>query len=79
MRDLIAHHDTLQTIADALLNARRVLEQEFKAIEKRLYGLARANEPTRQLMTTPGVGAIVALGLQELARGQKRTNLLGRE
>jgi transposase len=61
VRDLIAHHDTLQTIADALLNARRVLEQEFKAIEKRLYGLARANEPTRQLMTTPGVGAIVAL------------------
>ena len=38
-----------------------MLEQEFKAIEKRLYGLARANEPTRQLMTTPGVGAIVAL------------------
>jgi transposase len=54
-------YDTLQTIADALLNARAVLEQEFKAIEKRLYRLARANEPTRRLMTTPGVGAIVAL------------------
>ena len=61
MRDLVAHHDTLQTIADALLKARAVLEQEFKAIEKRLYALARAHVPTRQLMTTPGVGAIVAL------------------
>jgi transposase len=61
VRDLVAHHDTLQTIADALLSARTVLEQEFKAIEKRLSGLARANGPTRRLMTTPGVGAIVAL------------------
>src|SRR5215218_800037 len=61
VRDLVAQHDTLRTIADALLKARAVLEQEFKAIEKRLYRLARANEPTRQLMTTPGVGAIVAL------------------
>ena len=61
VRDLIAYHDTLRTIADALLKARAVLEQEFKAIEKRLYALARAHVPTRQLMTTPGVGAIVAL------------------
>ena len=38
-----------------------MLEQEFKAIEKRLYRLARANAPSRRLMTTPGVGAIVAL------------------
>src|ERR671910_164270 len=43
VRDLVAHHDTLQTIADALLKARTVLEQEFKAIEKRLDRLARAN------------------------------------
>src|SRR5215210_2480232 len=61
VRDLVAHHDTLQTIADALLKARVVLEQEFKAIETRLYRLARSSEPTRRLMATPGVGAIVAL------------------
>src|ERR687884_1671217 len=41
VRDLIAHHDTLRTIADALLKARAVLAQEFKAIETRLYALAR--------------------------------------
>jgi transposase len=61
VRDLVAQHDTLQTIADALLKARAGLEQEFKTIEKRLYQLARASAPTRRLMTTPGVGAIVAL------------------
>ena len=38
-----------------------MLEQEFKAIEKRLSALARTHAPTRRLMTTPGVGAIVAL------------------
>jgi transposase len=61
VRDLVVHHDTLRTIADALLKARAVLDQEFKAIEKRLYTLARDNAPTRRLMTVPGVGAIVAL------------------
>jgi len=61
VRDLVVHHDTLRTIAEALLKARAVLEQEFKALEKRLSALARAHEPTRRLMTTPGVGAIVAL------------------
>jgi Transposase IS116/IS110/IS902 family len=38
-----------------------VLEQEFRAVEKRLSALARSDAPTRRLMTTPGVGAIVAL------------------
>src|SRR4051794_25636209 len=61
VRDLVAQHDTLRTIAEALLKARAVLAQEFKAIERRLYALARASAPTRRLMTTPGVGAIVAL------------------
>jgi len=61
VQELVAHHDTLRTIAEALLKARAVLAQEFKAIEKRLAALARTNAPTRQLMTTPGVGAIVAL------------------
>ena len=38
-----------------------MLEQEFKAIEKRLSALARASAPTRRLMTTSGVGASVTL------------------
>ena len=59
--DLVEHHATLRMIAEALLNARTALDQEFKAIQKRLYVIARGNPPTRRLMTTPGVGAIVAL------------------
>src|SRR3954470_20309544 len=53
VRDLVAPHDTPRTIADALLKARVVLAQEFKAIEKRLSALARTHAPTRRLMTTP--------------------------
>jgi transposase len=61
VRDLVTHHSTLGMIADALLKARTVLMQEFKAIEKRLYAFARGDTPTRRLMTMPGVGAMVAL------------------
>ena len=61
VRDLVEHHATLRMIAEALLNARTALDQEFKAIQKRLYVIARGNPPTRRLMTMPGVGAIVAL------------------
>ncbi len=61
VRELVAYHDTLGMIANALLKARAVLVQEFKAVEKRLYALARNDVRTRRLMTVPGVGAIVAL------------------
>jgi transposase len=61
VRDLVAQHATLRLIAEALLTARAVLEREFQALEKRLYALARQDTRTRLLMTTPGVGTIVAL------------------
>lgn len=38
VRELVAHHDTLEQIAEALLKARAVLLCEFKTIEKRLVG-----------------------------------------
>ncbi len=61
VRDLVEHHPTLTLIADALLKARASLEQEFRRIEKKLLALARADAQVRCLMTTPGVGALVAL------------------
>ena len=61
VRDLVEHHATLRMIAEALLNARTALDQEFKETQKRLYAIARGNPPTRRLMTMHGVGAIVAL------------------
>jgi len=61
VRDLVADHPTLETVAEALLSARAILDREFTALEKRLHGLARADKRVRLLMTTPGVGVLTAL------------------
>jgi transposase len=60
-RELVAGHPNLQAIADALLNVRAVLLEEFTAFEKRVRSAARSAAPARLLMTTPSVGPIVAL------------------
>lgn len=61
VRELVDGNMTLTVIAEALLAARAALEREFQSLEKRVRALARADERARLLMTTPGVGAIVAL------------------
>ena len=61
IQELVAGHPTLETIAEALLSVRAVLLREFNGFEKRVRGMARADGRTRLLMTTPSVGAIVAL------------------
>jgi transposase len=61
VRELAAGSTTLTVIVQALLAARAVLEREFQGFEKRVRALARADQRARLLMTTPGVGAIVAL------------------
>jgi transposase len=61
IQELVSGQSSLQMIADALLKVRAVLRQELAAFEKRVRGLARQDNRTRLLMSTPGVGAIVAL------------------
>ena len=59
--ELVAEHEALQPLVEALLSARRVLLREFQTLDKRVHQLARAHPAARLLMTAPGVGAIVAL------------------
>jgi transposase len=61
IRELIAGHATLSTIAEATLAARNVLFGEWQKLEKRLRSLAREDSRVHRLMSTPGVGTIVAL------------------
>ena len=61
IKDLVAGHPSLEVIAQAMLAVHAVLQREFKGLEKRVRLLARSDPSTRLLMTTPGVGAIVAL------------------
>jgi transposase len=61
VRELVAGHRTLETVATALLAARETLLEQFKALERRLMAIGRADERVRQLSSVPGVGALVAL------------------
>jgi transposase len=61
IHELVEGHPTLTAIAASLLAARATLRREFNALEKRLRAIARSDTRARLLMTTPGVGMIVAL------------------
>src|SRR5215211_4321295 len=61
VRELVEGHPTLTAVAEALLAARDALGDQLRALEKRLRDQAREDGRIRLLMTTPGVGVIVAL------------------
>lgn len=61
VEELVEQHETLRMIATSMLAVRATLEAEFKILEKRIYALARHDDRSKLLMTTPGVGALVAL------------------
>src|SRR6266850_7301334 len=61
IRELVAG-PTLSTVAEGLLAAARsTLFEQWQKLEKRLRSLARDDGRVRLLVTTPGVGTIVAL------------------
>jgi len=59
--ELTQDHPVLRAIAQALLAAHEVLLRELCVFEKQVRSLARSDGRVKLLMTTPGVGAIVAL------------------
>lgn len=59
--ELVEGHAILETVIGAMLAARAALETEFKRLHRALLGLVRADPVCRQLMSVPGVGAIVAI------------------
>ena len=61
VRELVEGHPTLLAVADALLQARAILGEQLGKLQKRLVSLARDDTRARLLMTTPGVGVLVAL------------------
>ena len=61
IRDLVAGQPILEMMIDAMLGARAALEVEFKRLHRALLGIVRDDPVCRQLMSVPGVGAIVAI------------------
>ncbi|MGA7876045.1 MAG: IS110 family transposase [Desulfoferrobacter sp.] len=61
VRELVAGHPTLEMVAAALLSASDELGCQLARFEALVRALARRDARARLLMSTPGVGAIVAL------------------
>lgn len=61
IRELVANHASLESIAEALLSVHAVLLREFKAFETQVRSMARSDAKAKLLMSTPAVGPIVAL------------------
>ncbi len=61
IEELVSGDPTLEVVAEGLLAVRAVLLREFDRFEKRVRTMARHDVRARLLMSTPGVGAIVAL------------------
>ena len=61
IRELVADHPDLAIITEPLLIAREVLREQFGALHRQLLAAVRHDEVCRRLMTTPGVGPVVAL------------------
>ena len=61
VRALVEGHPTLESLAEALLRARAVFGDELRGLERQMRAIGRQDERARRLMTTPGVGVVVAL------------------
>src|SRR5438477_12277972 len=59
--ELVADHPDLAAIVEPLLIARRVLREQLGVLHRQLLEIVRQDEVCRRLMTTPGVGPVVAL------------------
>ena len=61
IRELIDGHTLLQQVIEPLLAAREALRTEVNRLHRQLVAIAKGDPVCRRLMTTPGVGALVAL------------------
>src|SRR5262249_54321555 len=61
IRELVTGHPMLQQIAEAMLAARAALLEQFKKLHKAVLKIVRHDQVCRRFMTTPSVGAIVAI------------------
>jgi transposase len=62
IRELVADHPDLAAIVEPLLIARRVLREQLGLLHRQLLEIVRHDEVCRRLIiTTPGVGPVVAL------------------
>ena len=61
IKELVENLPDLAVLIEPLLIVRRALREQFVILHRRLLAIVRDDEVCRRLMTTPGVGPVVAL------------------
>jgi len=61
IKELVEHVPDLAVLVEPLLIVRRVLREQIGILHRRLLAIVRNDDVCRRLMTTPGVGPVVAL------------------
>ena len=61
IKELVENLPDLAELVEPLLIVRRVLREQIVILHRRLLAIVRDDEVCRRLMTTPGVGPVVAL------------------
>jgi transposase len=61
VKELVENFTDLAILVEPLLVVRRVLREQLGILHRRLLAIVRDDEVCRRLMTTPGVGPVVAL------------------
>jgi transposase len=61
VKELVENLPDLAALVEPLLVVRRVLREQIAVLHRRLLAIVRNDEVCRRLMTTPGVGPVVAL------------------
>lgn len=61
VRELCAGQTMLEQVCSAMLAARASLQAEYSKLHKEMLSIVRKDEVCRRLMTTPGVGPLVAI------------------
>jgi transposase len=69
---LISGHAVLEKIAKAMLRARDALQAEFARLRRAMLSITWENEVCRQLMSLPGVGALIAVTFTSAADDPER-------
>jgi transposase len=61
IKELVENLPDLAALVEPLLIVRRALREQIVVLHRRLLAIVRDDEVCRRLMTTPGVGPVVAL------------------
>src|SRR5262245_63211938 len=61
IKELVKNLPDLAALVEPLLVVRRVLREQIVILHRRLLAIVRHDDVCRRLMTTPGVGPVVAL------------------